>query len=343
MTVYADTINIISSAPGAPTSGGTKVFQNLVKGLTRIGQSFVVNRHPRSTRRIWLHNQVLALPEILRATDAERVLGPNLFVMPRDIPGLRFDGCIYVQPCDWAAQMWKGSGFTGCPIKVWPVGIDTDEFRPEPALSRRDDHVLVYHKLRDKRELDQIKRVLDERKLSYELITYGHYRESDYKAALSNAAFVIWHGRQESQGLALLEALASGVPIIVCDVRTVFDSRGDSYVFHPDAARFPVTSAPYFDDTCGVKISDLSELPRAIELMRLEADAFHPREFVMREMSLEGQAKAFVELWGAWPGASADGGRVMSSAPEWEPKVLDTVTFRLRRRLHGLVRTLQHE
>ncbi len=103
MTTRPEAINIISTAPGAAVSGGTKVFANLVKGLERVGYPFVVNHRLDATRRIWVHNEVFALPAVLRRKDAQPVLGPNLFVMPRDIPGLRFTGCLYLQPSDWAA------------------------------------------------------------------------------------------------------------------------------------------------------------------------------------------------------------------------------------------------
>lgn len=312
------------------------MFTNLVKGLEQISYPYVVNRHPDSTSRIWVHNDVFALPAVLRRRAAKRVVGPNLFVMPRDIPALDFGGCVYITPSTWMDAVWRGCGFDSCPTHVWPVGVDTDEFRPAPG-PRPETQVLLYHKRRDPRELAEIERTLEASGLTFRRITYGHYTEAEYRDALARAAFVVWHGRPESQGLALQEALASDVPLLVCDARTILDAWGDDYEFQRDVARFPATAAPYFDETCGVKINNLRELKRAIERMRSELKAFSPREFVLRNLSLEGQARAFVGIWDeAWTPTPKPSAR--ASDRPWRPNVLDVLAFRVRRRLHLISR-----
>lgn len=308
------------------------MFLNLVKGLDRIGESYVVNARPDPGQRIWVHDHVFALPAVLRQRHAQRVVGPNLFVMPYDVPWLRFTDCVYLQPCQWAVDVWRGSGFRDCPIKAWPVGIDTDEFQPvRPQSERRD--VLLYYKRRRPDELDIVRSALATARIQPVEIWYGHYTGSEYQRALASASFVVWLGRHESQGLALLEALSSGVPVLVCDVSSLLDAFGDTYSFRTDAGRFSVTAAPYFDERCGIRLRDLMELPAAIDRMR--AGGFRPREYVLETLSLERQARALLrvwdEQWGAVPTISHYG------SGGWSPAPLDVALFRARRRLHHVL------
>lgn len=59
----------------------------------------------------------------------------------------------------------------------------------------------------------------------------------------------------------------------------------------------PVTSAPYFDSTCGIRVFQQDEMSDAIERMEKEFKKFSPREYVLENLSLDGQAKKFLELY----------------------------------------------
>lgn len=142
-------------------------------------------------------------------------------------------------------------GFKYPPIKVWATGIDTEEFFPSNNTIK--EYVLVYHKMRSKKEFNQIIKILQNLKIKYYIIEYRKYKESDYKDVLKKSKFVIWHGRHESQGIALQEAMACDVPILVCDVTSVFQEV-NGYNWPENLREFEVTSAPYFDDRCGKKL-----------------------------------------------------------------------------------------
>lgn len=332
-------INILTTAVGRRTGGATKVFRNLARGLDLIAERYVVNTEPREGQRIWVHDYLYALPAVLRLREAQRVLGPNLFVMPADIPGLRFTGCVYLQPSAWATEVWRRSGFDDCPVRTWPVGVDTREFGPTRQRGDRHD-VILYHKFRRSDELAIIRDALDNAGIQPVDIVYGHYSETEYKQALARAAFVVWHGRHESQGLALLEALAADVPVLVCDVTSLLDAVGDAYQFLPETADFRVTAAPYFDERCGLRITDLRELPSALETIRVDLDRFRPREFVLETLSLEKQAEAFLRIWDDEWGAPRT--PFLLGRTGWTPGALDVAVFRARRRLHVTMRRQAH-
>ncbi len=292
-------INIISTqANKDKITGPYKVFANLVKGLDKIGYPYVINCDLNATKRLWIHDDITAL-RYMQHSKAYKVVGPNLFIMPPGIPqGIRFEHCLYLHPCEWAARLWEYVGFNDCSILPWPVGIDTDEFQPS-TLPQSERRVMVYHKERDIQELVPILESLHALKVPYWLVLYGQYNEHEYKDLLSKTSFIVWHGRHESQGIALQEALACDVPILVCDAISLAQARS-TYVFSSELSKFPVTAAPYFDHTCGIKITDLSELRTSIERMVNKKKSFHPREYVLKNLSLEGQARAFVSLWEHW-------------------------------------------
>ena len=305
-------INIISTqANKRQITGPYKVLINLMKGLDKIGYPYVINRDLNTTRRLWIHDDITALRYIHRSK-AYKVVGPNLFVMPSDIPqGIRFEGALYLHPCEWAARLWEYAGFRACPILPWAVGIDTDKFHPSntPFAERR---VMVYHKQRDAQKLATILDVLHTMKMPYWLVLYEQYSEQEYKELLSKTSFIIWHGMHESQGIALQEAMACNIPILVCDVTSLAQAKVN-YAFAPEVFSFPVTAAPYFNDRCGIKITDLEELRMAIERLIDRFETFQPRQYILQNLSLEGQAQAFVQLWERWDLFLEDGLREKAS------------------------------
>jgi hypothetical protein len=300
-------INIISrSITSDRTTGPQKVAVNLVKGLERIGYPYVVNRDISATQRLWIHDDHRAL-EYAHTATAHVVVGPNLYVMPDDVPAhVRLDGMLYILPGPTSAGYWRRLGFDRCELAWWPVGIDTDECAPSgtPLTQRR---VLVYHKQRDVDELACIEGALREAHVEYSVIRYGEYRQEEYLEALASASFIIWHGRNESQGIALQEALACGVPILVCDISTLDEERSD-WDYGPIVGRFPGTAAPFFDERCGLRITDLRSLPEALARMLEDVTAFRPREYVLENLGLEKQAHEFVALWEKW-GMDEESGR----------------------------------
>jgi hypothetical protein len=329
-------INLISTqADPALVGGPAKVFRNLARGLDLIGYPYVVNRALDSTPRLWIHDDLVALRYAARS-GAKAVVGPNLYVLPGDVPAdVDLRGALYVQPSAWVADLWRTAGFTRCDLAVWPVGIDLDEFRPRNASTVRRE-ALIYHKLRPEDELQRIIASLDAASLPHRLIRYGSYAERDYVAALEGAALVVWHGRHESQGIALEEAMAMDVPILVCDVTRLSQEAGSSFPSSLDAV--PVTAAPYFDATCGVRTYDLDDVGALALRMLDERASFSPRAFVEENLSLQGQARRFVELWEHFGLTFDEGlGEKQTSDRPWRPP-LDYRTRQLAARVRRKVR-----
>jgi hypothetical protein len=299
-------INIISAYADATTwSGPGKVFLNTAKGLKAIGYPFVVNRSIKATNRIWVQSDRRLVGMVAPAKDRALVVGPNTAVLPDDLDGETMKQAVYLQPCEWAAKLWEDLGWASCEIIRWPCGIDTEVF-PLRACLPEPTRVLVYHKERSSRELLRIIEALWKAHFQVELVMYGQYSESEYRSALARSAFVVWHGRHESQGIALQEALSTGTPILVCDVSRI----GDQMPLAPFMRRmadYPATAAPYFDERCGVRIEHLRDFDDALIEMVNSSARFRPRDYVLENLSLEAQAHALVAVWERFGLSEAEG------------------------------------
>lgn len=288
-------INIVSRAiVSNRTSGPRKVVANLIKGLDQIGYPYVVNARLDACQRLWIHDDTEALMQVPSLRGVSAIVGPNLYVMPKEIPSsLDLSGTLYLQPSSWVTRLWENAGFRSAPTAVWPVGIDTEAFFPTDSSKKQ---VLVYFKKRAPEELAHAEALLKERSVPYQVVRYGKYDERSYRTLLANARYVLWIGCPESQGIGLEEALASDVPALV------WDSSG---TWGTDIG---ATSVPYFDDRCGIVIVQKDQLADAVGRMEKEAGSFSARSFILENLTLEKQARAFVDLYTSRFGLSYEDG-----------------------------------
>jgi glycosyltransferase involved in cell wall biosynthesis len=142
---------------------------------------------------------------------------------------------------------------------VWPVGIDTDKFTP--ARPERPFSVIVYDKISMHHEkvpevrgiLQTVLSTLKETGVPYHLLTYGSYYEQDFLEALQKTHGFVFLSQHESQGIAALEAMSAGVPILAWNPGRVLEEN-----WQRTARTWPIpaTSVPYFDERCGTVFED---------------------------------------------------------------------------------------
>jgi hypothetical protein len=283
------TLNIISDSYNRVGYGGpNKVIINTLKGLEKIGYPYVINKDIRDYKYNWVHDSVKGLIEVgLNKTPA--VIGPNIVVMPKNLPQFRpsLNECIYLHPSQWCIDLWKNSGFDECQMSPWPVGIDTEDFK----LTRHPEsngNVMIYFKRRDPVLLNSAISIVKKTGLNPQVIKYGEYNEEQYKKVLSTSKFGVWIGISESQGIGLQEALASGLPLIVCDVNSLFESSDiRDFQFRKNLKGFKPTSVPYFDESCGMIVNDFSRLEESVNEMIKNSSYYNNREFVINNLSIE--------------------------------------------------------
>lgn len=295
-----EVLNIISDTYDLENKygGPSKVIINTVKGLRKVGHPFVLNKHLSDYRFNWVHDS----PKGLIQAGLEKspsVIGPNIAVLPEDLSPIRFllKNKLYLQPSPWCVNLWKIMGFKECELLSWPAGIDTDEFE---LIKRHDPtkNVMVYWKRRDPKIFDRVITTLKNMGLTPHIIKCGNYTEDQYKETLKKSKFGIWLGTSESQGIALQEALSTNLPLIVCDVQSLFEATGpNDYQFPNKLRNFKPTSAPYFDERCGIILDDISYLEQTIKTISTNIDHYKPREYIVENLSLEKQASELLSYF----------------------------------------------
>jgi hypothetical protein len=173
-----------------------------------------------------------------------------------------------------------------CKLVAVPFPVEISKFTPG-VLPRTK--TFIYIKFRQANIVNAIKSIFTP---DYTFV-YGSYKEDEYLQALKQSKFGVWVGCHESQGFALQEALACDVPLIVLDVDSMGQQTGCR--IHVSDAGCGVTSTPYWDDRCGVKITSESGLQVALE--KINEWKHHPRDFVTQNLSAEVCAKKFQALF----------------------------------------------
>jgi hypothetical protein len=292
-------INIISKSVLAKTTNGpAKVVHNLIKGLDIIKYPYIINKALNSAPLLWIHDDLEAYLRINQLDERIKILvGPNFAFPPlTDKLKPRF---VLLQPSAWARDFCLKFRYDQGPVEAWATGIDVADFS---ASTKAKTKVLIYFKERYPWELDFAVSILAGKGLDFEIIRYGNYKESDYKNLLSQSKYIIWIGRQESQGIALQEALASDVPIIVWDVKNIGHwqplFKHNLNFFSPaERAYDKTTSAPYFSDKCGRIILEKEQLAEMVDYFETNRHNFQPREYLASELSLEKKARDFLAIY----------------------------------------------
>lgn len=294
-------LNIISKSVNSDlVSGPQKVVKNLIKGLDILAYPYVVNHALDSCHLLWIHDDLEALKKVDKLNNNIKVVaGPNIFILARHISSkIDLSKIIYIHPSPWAMNFWADFGFNKCKLDFWPTGIDTEIFLPS---TDKKENVLIYFKQRFRSELEFVKKILEDKNITFNVIEYGNYRESEYINYLKNTRYIIWLGRQESQGIALEEAMSMNIPILVWDVSFLGHwtaSKKEMAIFNDQENKYrEATSAFYFDNNCGVKVKEEKDIPQAIDLMEKKWSEFSPRQYVLDNLNLVKQAKDLIYLY----------------------------------------------
>ena len=232
------------------------------------------------------------------------ILGPNIAVLPTDLPRFRFkpnENSVYLFPSLWPLQHWEQMGFSETKFRIWAAGVDVDLFQKLNRSNQPPKKVLVYFKNRDRATLDRALEILRENKFDYVVLEYGNYTEAIYLKTLSECIFAVWISGSESQGYAMLEAMATGLPVIVCDINKISDNV--STLYGAPKARFPqilddikVSASPYFSNQCGYIVSDIEHLPETIDMLLGEYQNLDPASYVNLNFGLKKCALDLIDI-----------------------------------------------
>ena len=224
------------------------------------------------------------------------IFGPHFSVFPNQMLSIiknRHKNSIYIQPSEWAKEIWKNMGAESIlPIVAQPFAVDIDTFCPLNVLANRNK-IIIYYKRRSRDELNVLENYLREKNITYKLFNYVEkYEEAEYISTLQTAKFMIVLDAHESQGFALQEAMACGVPLLVWNSTSMNQEVGAN---HPN---LPSTSIPYWNENCGEVFYKWGEFERAfnIFLKNIKSEKYNPRQFVIDELSTKPCSERFIKL-----------------------------------------------
>jgi len=314
-------------------SGPIKVFRNLLKGLDLIDYPYVVNGDLNSCDKLWIYNDPIALNNARKINKNVKILlGPGFYMdrcLSKNIKNLlkeKSEEIVCLQPSLWSKEMLLDFGYNYTPVEFWPTGIDTKEFKPDVVRSR--DFVLIYFKQRFDWEKEEVEKLLKKKNINYKIIVYGEYLQKDFLNLLNSSKYVIWIGRQESQGIALQEALSMDVPLLVWDVKKVghwSPPPKDVNIFLKEEYEYTNTTViPYFDSSCGASFYDSNDIEEKIVFMENNYRNFEPREYILKNLSLEKQALEFLNIFEKkWGLKVEDGyGERLRTSKKWKNEFL---------------------
>lgn len=229
------------------------------------------------------------------------IFGAGIFSHPLSFPDLLIKHKNIKKilvPGPWVKNMFTPY-YSENMVIAWPAGIDTEKWKPNSTKKTID--FLIYSKFLWKKEENKAKFLhpllasLDQKKLSYEVITYGSYTHESLKQSLDKCKAAIFLCEHESQGMAYQQILSTDVPILAWD-------REDFWLdpsFYPDRVKFtPTSSVPYWDNRCGIKFKNVEEFESKLELFlsKNQAKLFKPRGFILENLSLEKCAKHYLDI-----------------------------------------------
>jgi len=288
---------------GKEKIGGVgQVAINLLKGLDKIGVKYRFNDFAYIKKHSDEIACIVGKPEVLfnRKWKNPIIFGSGIYSHSIECPDLlaKYPNVKRVLvPGEWMRKMFEND--YGNSVIAWPTGIDTEKWSPEHVPGIKNFDFLIYDKIRWEHErysrelVAALKRSLDEKRLTYQTITYGHYDHAELISKISNSKAAIFLCEHETQGFAYQQILATNTPILAWDRGGYWQ---DPY-YYPSKVRYqPVSSVPYWDRRCGIKFTGLENFENSLKIFLENLESFKPREYIMENLTLEKCAERYVQI-----------------------------------------------
>jgi hypothetical protein len=249
---------------------------------------------------ILISNQTFFNPNLI-PEQIKIIFGPQLFIFPEgDIIGALNEKwakrCIDNTLSKWVETCYlEVAKSMVVPTGQFPFAVNTETFHPN--YNEKSLDCIVYFKNRNPELLEQIKQVLEKKNITYSVFSYGSYNEQAYINTLQKSKFMLTLDAHESQGFALQEAMSCNVPLLVFDINSVYDDYGSTFFNKYKPLELKATSVSYWSEKCGLKTTNISDIPLMIDQMLNTYQTFEPRQFIIDNLSEEACMKRILDWY----------------------------------------------
>lgn len=281
--------SLLKKILGKETRGPKAVIDSLTTGLRELGEDFSLNKtinKPIAAACVISGIKTLAwaIKQKKLGKIKKIIAGPNLVVTPEDERGILKNPLIdiVVVPSHWVKEFYcKTHPALQDRIRVWPAGVTV----PDRLNVKKNLDFLVYNKTGRGELLDRVRQGLIRNNFSFQILTYGTFRQSDYFKLLEKSKNEIYLSKSESQGLAMFEAWARGVPTLVYESGTFIN--GSLQIIGK-------ISAPYLDPKAGLSFAGTEDF--SLVLKQFTTKSFSPRDYVVEEYSNKVSAEKYLSI-----------------------------------------------
>ncbi|WP_443944228.1 hypothetical protein ACJVDH_15055 [Pedobacter sp. AW1-32] len=283
---------------GKQRPGGVMmVALQLLKGLDRLGITYRFNDFKYARNHPNELIGVIGKPNLIFENQFKNpiLFGAGVFSHPIECPDL-FEKYPNVKkilvPGNWMKEMFIP--YYGNKVAAWPAGIDTDFWADTSKLEKTVDFLIYFKQFENRDFLNHITTILEQNNKSFNIIEYGKYVPADLVKQTSICKAAIFLSNSETQGFAYQQILSANIPILA------YDSAGywlDPHYFPHKVKYKPISSVPYWSDTCGEKFKNLIEFENKLILFLSKIHSYTPRVFILNNLSLEVCSKKYIEIY----------------------------------------------
>lgn len=269
-------------------SGPDAVLDSLTRGLAELGILYEVNPVKPKYDTVHVVCGIQILKEMVHKKSQGKIkkliVGPSTVQTPYDYGNLIQDKNIDILlfPSKWTKDWFISlEPSLDDKIKIWPAGVQI----PETTSSRQK--VLIFRKNVPEEIYQKVIKTLDDKKIQYDIITYGTYARKDYLQKLLSSSVLIYLQKTESQGLALQEAWAYDVPTLVWQNK---EWKYDTYAWSDEKI-----AAPYQTNDSG-RFFTADTLDTELDAILRNASDFNPRRYCIENLSDKVSAQTYLEI-----------------------------------------------
>lgn len=227
------------------------------------------------------YDWIMNLSDIKDYTNCDKfIFGPQIMFPSIDINKIPINKKVYFNVLSrWMVNLCE-SIHTDYNFIDLPFAVDVDKFKPNSKSGKP----IIYFKQRNHKILSDVTNNLGGDFIIFDYVK--GYNEDDYINSISNAPYIIWIGRHESQGFALQEALSCDCPVFVIDVKSKREENHKDSFWHTylPGHELPATSASYFDETCGL-VCYPENWKENWDIFLNNIKKYKPRDFVLSNLS----------------------------------------------------------